>query len=49
MADKELQVRTLFQKMLEDVEEYKKTYEYYAADMKDFNNKVQWRFGPIKG
>ncbi|MBL7166773.1 MAG: ferredoxin family protein [Dehalococcoidales bacterium] len=49
MADKELQVRTLFQKMLEDAEEYKKTYEYYAEDMKDFNAKVQWRFGPIKG
>jgi len=49
MPDKELQVRTLFQKMLEDVEEYKKTYESYDEDMKDFNAKVQWKFGPVKG
>jgi len=49
MPDKELQVRTLFQKMLEDVEEYKKTYESYAEDMKNFDKKVQWKFGPIKG
>ena len=49
MQNKEVQVKELFKKMLEDVEEYKKTYEHYDADMKDFNAKVQWRFGPIKG
>ena len=49
MPDKELQVRELFQKMLEDSAEYAKTYEHYAEDMKDFDKKVQWRFGPVKG
>ena len=49
MVDKELQVRELFQKMLEDSAEYAKTYEHYAEDMKDFDKKVQWGFGPIKG
>jgi len=49
MVDRELQVRELFQKMLEDGEEYARTYEYYAEDMKDFDKKVQWKFGPIRG
>jgi len=30
MPDKELQVRTLFEKMLKDTEEYTRTYEHYA-------------------
>ena len=49
MADKELQVRTLFQKMLEDGEEYARTYEHYAKDMKNYSAKVQWKLGPISG
>jgi UDP-glucose 4-epimerase len=49
MPDKEAQVRALLTKTLEDGEEYARTYEHYAADMKDFSARVQWRFGPIKG
>ena len=49
MQNKEQRVRELFQKMLEDGEEYARTYEHYAADMKNFNAKVQWKFGPVKG
>jgi UDP-glucose 4-epimerase len=45
----ELKVRKLFKKMLEDAALYAETEEYYAEDMKDFNEKVQWKFGPIKG
>jgi len=49
MTEKELQVRALFKKVLQDAEEYASTDEYYAEDMKDFDKKVQWEFGPIKG
>jgi len=49
MQEKELQVRALFDKMLKDTEEYARTYEHYAMDMKNFNAKVQWKFGPVKG
>ena len=35
MQDKELQVRILFEKMLTDTEDYSKTYEHYAKDMKN--------------
>ena len=49
MDKKEAQVRALFEKMLTDTEEYAKTYEYYAKDMKKFRSKVQWNIGPIKG
>jgi len=49
MGKKELQVRELFKKMLEDGEKYARTYEHYAEDMKSFNAKVQWKFGPIRG
>lgn len=49
MQEKELLVRKLFTKMLEDAAEYAKTEEYYAEDMKNFDEKVQWEFGPIRG
>jgi len=49
MRDKEQRVRELFKKMLEDGEEYARTYEHYAVDMKNFNAKVQWKFGPVEG
>jgi len=49
MQNKELQVRTLFEKMLTDTEEYAKTYEHYAKDMKNYSAKVQWKLGPISG
>ena len=49
MQNKELQVWTLFEKMLNDAAEYARTYKDYAKDMKDFSAKVQWRFGPVKG
>lgn len=49
MQNKELQVRTLFEKMLEEAATYARTYDHYAKDMKDFSARVQWRFGPIKG
>ena len=49
MQDKELQVRALFEKMLSDTEEYARTYEHYAKDMKNYSAKVQWKFGPISG
>jgi len=49
MQETELRVRALFKKMLEDAAEYARTYEYYAEDMKDFAEKVQWEFGPIRG
>jgi len=49
MQNKELQVRTLFEKMLKNTEEYARTYEHYAKDMKNFNATVQWKLGPICG
>jgi hypothetical protein len=49
MQNKELQVRALFEKMLEDTEEYARTYEHYVKDMKDYSAKVQWKLGPISG
>jgi UDP-glucose 4-epimerase len=35
--------------MLTDTEEYARTYEHYAKDMKNYSAKVQWKFGPISG
>jgi UDP-glucose 4-epimerase len=49
MQDKELQVRTLFERMLTNTEEYANTYEHYAKDMKNYSAKVQWKLGPISG
>ena len=49
MQNKELQVRALFEKMLEDTEEYARTYEHYVKDMKNYSAKVQWKLGPISG
>ena len=49
MQDKELQVRTLFGRMLANTEKYSKTYEHYAKDMKNYSAKVQWKLGPISG
>jgi len=51
MPEEELQlkVRKLFKQMLEDAALYAKTEKYYAEDMKGFNERVQWEFGPIKG
>jgi UDP-glucose 4-epimerase len=49
MQNKELQVRALFEKMLEDTEEYASTYEHYVKDMKNYSAKVQWKLGSISG
>ena len=49
MQDKELQVRTLFERMLTDTEKYAKTYQHYATDMKNYRAKVQWKLGPSSG
>jgi len=49
MDEKEVKVRELFVKMLEDAAKYAKKYEFYAEDMKDFHEVVQWKFGPIRG
>ena len=49
MQNKELQVRALFEKMLEDTQEYARTYEHYVKDMKNYSAKVQWKLGPISG
>jgi UDP-glucose 4-epimerase len=49
MQEKELRVRELFKKMLEDAAEYARREEYYAEDMKHFRETVQWEFGPIRG
>ena len=49
MHEKELRVRELFVKMLEDAAKYTLREKYYAEDMKDFHEVVQWNFGPIKG
>ena len=49
MQNKELQVRALFEKMLEDTEEYARTYEHYVKDMKNYIARVQWKLGPISG
>jgi len=48
MQDKELQVKGLFDQMLIDTEEYAKTYEHYASDMKNYSARVQWKFGSVK-
>jgi len=47
--EKEAKVRWLFVKMLEDAAKYAVQYEFYAEDMKDFHEVVQWKFGPIRG
>jgi len=49
MREKEARVRKLFVKMLEDAARYAVQYEFYAEDMKDFHEVVQWKFGPIRG
>ena len=49
MQDKELQVRTLFERMLAKTEKYAATYEHYAKDMKKYRATVQWKLGPISG
>jgi len=49
MQDKELQVRTLFERMLAKTEEYAKTYEHYAKDMENYSATLQWKIGPIRG
>nr|MBC8460179.1 hypothetical protein [Deltaproteobacteria bacterium] len=49
MQEKELQVRTLFERMLTNTEEYANTYEHYAKDMKNYSAKVQWKLGAISG
>ncbi len=49
MQEKEIKVRELFVKMLEDAAKYAVHYEFYAEDMKDFHEVVQWKFGPIRG
>jgi hypothetical protein len=41
VQNKELQVRALFERMLEDTEEYARTYGHYVADMKNYSAKVQ--------
>jgi len=49
MEEKEAKVRELFVKMLEDAAKYAKQEKYYAEDMKDFHEVVQWKFGSIRG
>ena len=49
MQDKELRVRALFERMLEETAEYARTYEHYVKDMKRYSAKVQWKLGPISG
>jgi len=49
IREKETKVRELFVKMLEDAAKYAVQYEFYAKDMKDFHEVVQWKFGPIRG
>jgi len=49
MGEKEVKVRELFVKMLEDTAKYAKEYEFYEEDMKDFHEVVQWKFGSIRG
>jgi len=47
--EKEAKVKELFVKMLEDAAKYAVEYEFYAKDMKDYHEVVQWKFGPIRG
>ena len=49
MQEKEAKVKELFVKMLEDAEKYAVEYEFYAKDMEDYHEVVQWKFGPIRG
>ena len=49
LQEKEAKVKELFVKMLEDAAKYAVEYEFYAKDMKDFHEVVQWKFGPIRG
>ncbi|MFX0057968.1 MAG: DUF362 domain-containing protein [Candidatus Heimdallarchaeota archaeon] len=49
IREKMAKVRRLFVKMLEDAAKYAVQYEFYAEDMKDFHEIVQWKFGPIRG
>ena len=49
MDEKEVKVKELFVKMLEDATKYAVEYEFYEKDMKDFHEVVQWKFGPIRG
>ena len=49
MREKEVKIRELFVKMLEDAAKYAVQYEFYEQDMKDFHEVVLWKFGPIRG
>jgi len=49
MDEKETKVHELFVKMLKDAAKYAKQYEFYAEDMKDFHEVVQWKFDSIRG
>jgi len=49
MQERKIRVRDLFAQMLEDAAKYAVQYEFYAEDMKDFHEVVQWEFGPIRG
>lgn len=49
MQERETRVRELFAQMLEDGAKYAVREKYYAEDMKNFHEVVQWEFGPIKG
>jgi len=49
MDEKKAKVRELFVKMLEDTDKYAMREKFYAEDMKDFQEVVQWKFGPIRG
>ena len=49
MDEKATKVHELFVKMLKDAAKYAKHYEFYAEDMKDFHEVVQWKFGPLRG
>ena len=49
MGEKELQEKGMLNEMLQEVEKYAKIDEDYEEDMKDFNVKIQWEVGSIKG
>ena len=49
MREKEIKVRELFVKMLEDAAKYAVLEKFYAEDMNGFHEIVQWKFGPIRG
>jgi UDP-glucose 4-epimerase len=49
MQNKDLQVRTLFERMLAKTDQYSKTYEHYTKDMKNYRATVQWNLGPTSG